>query len=110
MASRYSVIASSAAVGPLGSGEGSYGAAGGDAYGGGLYVAAGTVTLTNDTVTGNEALGGQGGSEPFPVSPGAPSGSGEGYDIFMVSRATVYMDSFTVAHTGSIDGTYTLLS
>ena len=37
------------------------GGSGGAASGGGLYVAAGTVTLSNDTLSGNKAVGGRGG-------------------------------------------------
>ena len=71
-------------------------------YGGALYVAGGTVTLTNDTVESNYAEFYAGG-------------------ISIVSRATVYLDSFTVANTinntdstgmngstANIDGTYIL--
>ena len=75
-----------------------------EVYGGGLYVAGGTVTLTGDTVESN-------------------STSGDGGGIFIASGATVYLDTCTVAHTtgntdssglngptANIDGTYTLIA
>jgi hypothetical protein len=40
---------------------GSYGAPGGSAFGGGLYISAGTATLTNVSVSSNAARGGAGG-------------------------------------------------
>ena len=42
--------------------NGGAGGNGGDAFGGGVYVAAGTATLTNDTLSGNTAQGGGGGN------------------------------------------------
>jgi hypothetical protein len=76
----------------------SSGGPGGAAFGGGLYVGGGTVTLTNDTLTNNQVVGG--------TTYGGYSGS----DIYIASGATVYLDSFTLAHhTGSIVGTYILL-
>jgi hypothetical protein len=42
--------------------NGATGGNGGNGYGGGLYVAAGTVNLTNDTLSANSALGGSGGN------------------------------------------------
>ncbi len=69
-------------------------------YGGGLYVAVGTVILASDTVESNVA------------SPVSSFGGG----IYIASAATVCVDSFTLAHlidnTAStdpnIDGTYIL--
>jgi hypothetical protein len=49
--------------------------------GGGIYVARGSATLCNDTIESNSAL------------------SGDGGGIYIASGATVYIDSFTVAHT-----------
>jgi hypothetical protein len=76
------------------------GALGGSAYGGGVYVAGGTVTLTDDRVYYNVATGN-----------GRP---GHGGGIFIASSATVYLDSFTLAHTtnnapDNIEGPYKLL-
>jgi uncharacterized repeat protein (TIGR01451 family) len=49
---------------------------GANAYGGGLYVAGGTVTLSNDTLSGNNAQGGNGGSGGSSLIFGASGGSG----------------------------------
>ena len=70
----------------------------GDAVGGGLSVGGGAVKLTNDTLTNNQVL-----------SSGLPGGFTAGSDIYIASGATVYLDAFTVAHTGNIYGTYILL-
>jgi hypothetical protein len=53
------------------------GGTGASGYGGGLYVAGGTATLTNDTISGNTALGGTGGTggagvAHFKSRPGQP--------------------------------------
>jgi uncharacterized repeat protein (TIGR01451 family) len=48
--------------GHTGSSSGDNGGSGGAGSGGGLYVAAGSVTLTNDTLSGNDAQGGNGGN------------------------------------------------
>jgi hypothetical protein len=76
-------------------------------YGGGLYMASGSATLTNDSVDHNFA--------------GTYTGiifvNGYGGGIFIAPGATVYLDSFTVANTYSnsatwgrdIYGTYILL-
>jgi hypothetical protein len=65
---------------------------GGDGLGGGLYVAAGTASLHNSTVTGNKALGGQGGGG------GASAGLGEGGGVFIAPAASVCLDAFTQAN------------
>ena len=90
--------------------NGGCGLNGGNAYGGGVYAAGASVTLSNDTVEFNAARG-----------DGANLGQGFGGGIYIVSRATVYIDSFTVAHTinntdssglngptANINGTYIL--
>jgi hypothetical protein len=63
-------------TGGLGGGDpdvvGGPGGSGGDAFGGGVYVAEGIATLTNDTLSGNSAQGGQGGVG------GIKEGSGQG--------------------------------
>ena len=56
-----SSLGGSSAPPPLG-GTGGLGGGGGGGSGGGLYLAAGTVTLLNDTASGNAARGGAGGS------------------------------------------------
>jgi hypothetical protein len=88
-------------------------------YGGGLYVAAGTVSLSNCTVEFNMANAGAGGID---IGSGTAtlcndtveSNYGAGIEIY--SGATVYIDSYTVAHTinnnnpngGQIFGPYIL--
>jgi len=59
----------------------------GNGYGGSIYAGGGTLTLCSDTVESNSAPTGQ------------LSGYGYGGGIYIVSGATVYIDSFTVAHT-----------
>jgi hypothetical protein len=78
------------------------------ALGGGLYLAGGTVTLCSDTVQKNSAIASL---DTYP-------NDGRGGGISIVSGATVYIDSFTVANainnsssnssTDNIDGTYVL--
>jgi hypothetical protein len=73
---------------------------GGNGLGGGLYVSGGTVTLTDDTVTGNTATAGLSGAYGIPTgSPGFAGGGG----IYIVSQAnaTVNLSSFTVANTNT---------
>jgi hypothetical protein len=53
-----------------------------DSYGGGMYVAAGTVTLCNDIVENNEAIG-------YAYAQGA--------GIYISSHAKVYIDASTLA-------------
>jgi hypothetical protein len=82
----------------------------GDGYGGAVYVAGGSVTLTNDYIQGNyvENLG-----NPDGAAFGDHGGYGGG--IFIASGA-VYIDSFTLNNTtanfsngGNIWGPYHLL-
>ncbi len=76
-------------------GNGTISATAPSARGGALYVAGGTVTLAIDTVESNTALGAGGG-------------------LFIAQGATVYIDTFTLAHVinntapfdPNIDGTY----
>jgi hypothetical protein len=101
-------------------------------YGGGLYVAGGTVTLTSDTVESNQAYNGYGYGGGLYVAGGTvtltsdtvesnQASNAYGGGLFIGSRATVYLDSFTVANTinntdksglngptANIDGTYIL--
>jgi hypothetical protein len=66
---------------------------GGAAYGGGIYLERATVGLRNDTVQNNAA---KGGSVYY-------SGTGFGGGLYIyadgVGPSTVYLDTFTVAHT-----------
>jgi hypothetical protein len=95
------------------------GAAGGDAFGGGIYVYSGAnVTLRGTTITQNSAIGGAGGSSPG-GQPKAPNGSGYGGGIYIDSIASVGLDAFTRANTrtntastsdNDIFGSFTLLA
>jgi hypothetical protein len=87
--------------------NGGNGGNGGNGLGAGLYVAAGTVTLTNDTISANRAgagspgsagLGGGGTPAGQNGSPGS-DGSAGGGGLYVASAASVTPDSFTVAHT-----------
>jgi hypothetical protein len=62
----------------FGGGSGGSGGSGGDACGGGLYLAGGSATLTNDTLSGNSAQGGGGGGGGggFGHASGGSGGSG----------------------------------
>jgi hypothetical protein len=64
------------------------GGAGGNAYGGGVYVAGGTVTVTNATLSGNTAQGGSGGLG------GPGDGSGAGGALFVAAGAVNVTNSF----------------
>jgi len=66
---------------------------GGDAFGGGLYVAAGTATITNTSITQNSAQAGDGGQ-----GGGAKNGKGVGGGVYIAPDATVGLDAFTVAN------------
>ncbi len=99
--------------------------------GGGLYIAGGTVSLTNDTVESN-SVGLLGAGAGLYVAGGTVTlisdtvelnnaSASYGAGLFIHSGATVYLDSFTVANTinntdrtglngssANIDGTYIL--
>ena len=75
-------------------------------YGGGIYIAGGTVTLTNGTLESNNTT---------------TSSTSHGGGVFIAKGATAYLDSFTVANTinnidssgtngstANLDGPYTL--
>ena len=62
-------------------------------YGGGLCVAGGTVILTNDSITNNEA----GWSNQNGYYTGYAGGFGGG--IYIASGGKVYLDSYTTVHT-----------
>ena len=74
---------------------------GGGAFGGGMYLATPhTATLTNCTVQGNSA------------APSSTYFSGGNFGVgglFIYGGTTLYLDSFTVAHTDDIEGVYILL-
>jgi hypothetical protein len=100
-------LLSNLAQGGQGGSDAGSGGQGGNGFGGALYVGAGTVTLSNDTVTNNIASGGGKGDGNFPTAGGGGFGQGDGIDI--LSTATVYLDTFTLANTAdSIEGTYIL--
>jgi hypothetical protein len=65
------------------------------------------LTLTNDTVTGNDALGGSIGqtddSDPVWAGNLPNPGTGAGGGIEIASAATVYLDPFTVNNTTNND-------
>jgi hypothetical protein len=100
-------------------GFGSYlsgpGGNGGNGFGGGLYAAAGTVSMLNDTVTSNTAQGGaagKGGSG----APDGNSGRGEGGGLYIDVAALAALDAFTQVNLkhnhastsyADIDGSYT---
>jgi hypothetical protein len=100
-------------------GNGGSGGNGGNGLGAGLYVAAGTVTLTDDTISANRAgagspgsagLGGGGTPAGHDGSPGS-NGSAGGGGLYVASAASVTLDSFTVDHTtgnkpDDIEGNY----
>jgi hypothetical protein len=86
-------------------------AVGGNGYGGAIDAAGGTVSLCGDSVESNSSTGGT----------GTANGHGYAGGIYIVSGASVYLDSFTVANTinnadssglngstANIDGSYIL--
>jgi hypothetical protein len=82
---------------------GADGGTGGNGFGGGMYVAGGTVTLTGSTLTANAAtagLGGAGGWSPNPRAAGhtGSSGSGIGGGLYIdstLASTLVSLDSYT---------------
>jgi len=73
------------------------GGAGASAYGGGLYVAAGTVSLTDDFLTGNSAQGGLGGTQAGSNGGnGGNGGNGMGGSLYVNSGSvTLINDTFS---------------
>ncbi len=121
-----SLVRNNAAIGGQGSDGGTYylygdplpvkavipGGDGGDAFGGGIYVAGGTAEVTSSTVTGNSASGGHGGSH------GGHKGDGNGGGLYIAPAASVFLDSFTLDHfkhntastsDNDISGVYTVI-
>jgi hypothetical protein len=93
---------------------GAPGGDGGTGLGGGLYVAAGSVTLSSTTVDQNTAQGGGGGSGAK-ASPSGFPGLGEGGGLYIDPAALVSLDAFTQSHVSGnqastaypdIDGSY----
>jgi hypothetical protein len=99
------VIRNNAAIGGDGQPAFTYGdgvrfpaTAGGNGYGGGICVAAGTASIRRTTITSNVAQGGRGGStskKPNPAGPGAGVGGG----IYIGPAAPAGLDAFTVRNT-----------
>jgi hypothetical protein len=88
---------------------------GGNGFGGGLYVAGGTVSVSSTSVEHNTAAGGTGGKGARSAPNGIP-GLGEGGGLYIDPAASVCLDAFTQAHVKSnrastaypdIDGSYT---
>jgi hypothetical protein len=74
-----------------------YGGAGGASAGGGIRVAAGTVRLSQSTLSGNTADGGSGGSGFYNGSDGV--GVGGGLNISPAAPPLADLDTFTESHT-----------
>jgi hypothetical protein len=77
--------------------EGGYGGPGGNGFGGGLYVASGTVSLTGTTVDYDTAKGGAGGKGVKGHPSGNP-GLGVGGGLYIQALASVSLDAFTQAN------------
>jgi hypothetical protein len=65
---------------------------GGNGLGGAIYVATGTLTLLNTSISNDIAMGGTRGGG------GASDGLGEGGGLYIYVAASVSLDAFTVAH------------
>ncbi len=79
---------------------------GANAYGGGIYVAGGSVTLTNDTLSSNNADGGQGGaggSTGSGLSSGGNGGAGSGGGLY-VAAGTLTMTNDTLSSNNAVGG------
>jgi hypothetical protein len=68
------------------------------------------VTLTNDTLSSNSAVGGAGYSNG-----NRDAGGADGGGLFIGSAAIVYLDTYTLKHTknnrpNQISGSYTLIT
>ena len=73
-----------------------HGGNGGNGSGGGLYAGGGTVTLSDDTVTGNSAQGRARAAQALPRE--WQTGLGEGGGLFIDPAAVVSLDDFTQAN------------
>ncbi len=78
-------------------GGGVPGSDGGSAYGGGLYIGGGTVTIRSSTVDSNIAQGGAGGVG-YKGSGSGDKGQGIGGGVYIDPGALVGLDAFTIAH------------
>jgi len=76
---------------------------GNNGLGGGLYVAGGTVNLTDVTLSSNVAQGGRGGSGYYYSLPGGDGGNGLGGGLF-VARGTVILVRTIVANNAAQGG------
>ena len=79
---------------------------GGAGMGGGIFSNGGTITLTNDTFTGNTASGGAGGivtSTFAPVNETGGSGSGYGGAIFTLN-GQIFLDDDTISGNTAAQG------
>jgi hypothetical protein len=102
-------------------GNGGVGGTGGQAQGGGLHVAGGTVNVGTTTIANNSAVGGSGGSggnggfasaigsnyaSAFGGTGGSggSGGAGEGGGIFIAAAANVTLDASTVSQNGVVPG------
>lgn len=81
--------------GPSGPGAGPYGLAGGNGFGGGVYVAGGTATMIDASVSANTARGGSFGAG---IVHSGSGGAGEGGGLYIDPAATVSLNAFTVAN------------
>jgi hypothetical protein len=75
---------------------------GGNAYGGGVYVAGGTATLTNVTLSSNSVQGGAGPYYPDGYNAG-PGGNGFGGGLY-VAGGTVTLSNVTVSSNSALGG------
>jgi hypothetical protein len=75
------------------------GAAGGDAFGGGLYIGGGTAAIRSSTITANSAQGGAGGDGYHSGklhSKAGPNGNSIGGGMYVNAPASAGLDAFTV--------------
>jgi hypothetical protein len=95
------------AVAPNRGGPGRPGLAGGSGYGGGVYMAAGTVTLTSASLAANTAQGGQGGagfkayngSDGYIYFSGGHGGNGYGGGLYVAAGAVTLASASMFANT-----------
>jgi hypothetical protein len=95
--------------------QGGPGASGGAGSGAGVYLAAGAVTLTNDTLSSNQAGGGNGGNGGgggatgyggiIPAGPGGPGGAGSGGGLY-VAEGTATLNDNTLSSNQAGGGKY----
>ncbi len=82
----------SATAGHPTGGPGGKGSAGSNALGGGIYLGAGTLTLTSDVIEGNVAQGGAG---------GAGGRGGYGFTVYQTSAGSSFIGSFHAGNAGN---------